>query len=80
MVIDHCEEHTIRLALDEGYWAGMTLYPTTNATPERAADMIEIYGAGADLGHFLGRLGPVRSLGRRGVRRTPCAAAATANP
>ena len=42
--IDHCEEHTIRLALDQGYWAGITLYPTTKATPERAADMIEIYG------------------------------------
>ena len=42
--IDHCEEHTIRLALDEGYWAGITLYPTTKATPERAVDMIEIYG------------------------------------
>jgi uncharacterized protein len=42
--IDHCEEHTVRLALDEGYWAGITLYPTTKATPERAVDMIEIYG------------------------------------
>jgi predicted metal-dependent TIM-barrel fold hydrolase len=42
--IDHCEEHTIRLALDAGYWAGITLYPTTKATPERAADMVEIYG------------------------------------
>lgn len=42
--IDHCEEHTIRLALDEGYWAGITLYPTTKATPERAVDMIERYG------------------------------------
>jgi hypothetical protein len=44
IVIDHCEEHTIRLALDEGYWAGITLYPTTKATPERAADMVEMYG------------------------------------
>lgn len=42
--IDHCEEHTIRWALDEGYWAGITLYPTTKATPERAVDMIERYG------------------------------------
>jgi predicted metal-dependent TIM-barrel fold hydrolase len=42
--IDHCEEHTIRLALDDGYWAGITLYPTTKATPERAADLVEIYG------------------------------------
>jgi predicted metal-dependent TIM-barrel fold hydrolase len=42
--IDHCEEHTIRHVLDEGYWAGLTLYPTTKCTPERAADLIEIYG------------------------------------
>ena len=42
--IDHCEEHTIRLALDGGYWAGITLYPLTKATPERAADMVENYG------------------------------------
>jgi len=42
--IDHCEEHTIRPVLDEGYWAGITLYPTTKATPQRAADMVEIYG------------------------------------
>jgi predicted metal-dependent TIM-barrel fold hydrolase len=42
--IDHCEEHTVRLALDEGYWAGLTLYPTTKTTPDRAVDMIEMYG------------------------------------
>jgi predicted metal-dependent TIM-barrel fold hydrolase len=43
--IDHCEEHTIRMALDEGYWAGITLYPTAKATPERAADMVEVFGS-----------------------------------
>jgi predicted metal-dependent TIM-barrel fold hydrolase len=42
--IDHCEEHTIRLALEAGHWAGMTLYPTTKVTPDRAANMIELYG------------------------------------
>lgn len=42
--IDHCEEHTIRMALEGGYWAGITLYPTTKATPARAADMVEMYG------------------------------------
>ncbi len=42
--IDHCEEHTVRLALEEGYWAGITLYPTTKATPDRAVDMVERYG------------------------------------
>ncbi len=42
--IDHVEEHTIRLALDAGHWAGMTLYPITKCSPARAADMIETYG------------------------------------
>lgn len=42
--IDHCEEHTIRQVLEEGYWAGLTLYPTTKCTPDRAVDMVEIYG------------------------------------
>jgi predicted metal-dependent TIM-barrel fold hydrolase len=27
-----------------GYWAGITLYPTTKATPERAVDLVEMYG------------------------------------
>jgi predicted metal-dependent TIM-barrel fold hydrolase len=42
--IDHVEEHTVRLALDGGFWCGMTLYPTTKCTPERAADIIEMVG------------------------------------
>lgn len=42
--IDHVEEHTIKLALDAGYWVGMTLYPVSKCTPARAADMIERYG------------------------------------
>ncbi len=42
--IDHCEEHTIGRVLDAGYWAGITLYPTTKATPQRAADMVEMCG------------------------------------
>lgn len=44
VLIDHVEEHTIRLAADAGYWYGMTLYPTTKCTPQRAADMVERYG------------------------------------
>ncbi|MGL5094255.1 MAG: TatD family hydrolase, partial [Planctomycetia bacterium] len=42
--VDHVEEHTIRHAVEEGYWYGMTLYPTTKCTPQRAADMVEMYG------------------------------------
>ena len=60
--IDHVEEHTIRLALDEGYWAGITLYPTTKATPERAADMIEVYGPERILVNSSADWGPSRPL------------------
>jgi predicted metal-dependent TIM-barrel fold hydrolase len=42
--IDHVEEHTVRLALDGGFWCGMTLYPTTKCTPARACDIIEMVG------------------------------------
>jgi predicted metal-dependent TIM-barrel fold hydrolase len=38
------EEHTVELVLDEGMWAGMTLYPETKCTPARAIDILEIYG------------------------------------
>ncbi len=44
VLIDHVEEHTVELVLDEGFWAGMTLYPETKCTPQRAADIIEMYG------------------------------------
>ncbi|MFO0807008.1 MAG: TatD family hydrolase [Gemmataceae bacterium] len=42
--IDHVEEHTVRYALDNGFWCGMTLYPTTKCTPARAVDILERYG------------------------------------
>ncbi len=45
VIIDHVEEHTIKLVLDAGFWAGMTLYPESKCTAARAADMIEQYGS-----------------------------------
>ncbi|MEQ9461075.1 MAG: TatD family hydrolase [Phycisphaeraceae bacterium] len=45
VLIDHVEEHTVAAVLDRGYWAGMTLYPDTKCTPQRAVDIIEIYGS-----------------------------------
>lgn len=42
--IDHVEEHTVKLALDNGFWCGMTLYPTTKCTAARSSDIIEMYG------------------------------------
>ncbi|HWL93479.1 MAG TPA: metal-dependent hydrolase, partial [Phycisphaerae bacterium] len=44
VLVDHAEEHTIRHILDAGYWCGLTLYPITKCTPQRAADMVERYG------------------------------------
>ena len=44
VLIDHAEEHTIEMILDAGYWTGLTLYPQTKVSPQRAVDMIEIYG------------------------------------
>jgi predicted metal-dependent TIM-barrel fold hydrolase len=45
ILIDHVEEHTIKLVKDAGYWVGMTIYPISKCTPQRAVDMIEIHGA-----------------------------------
>lgn len=45
VIIDHVEEHTVKMVLDAGFWAGMTLYPETKCTPARAIDILERYGA-----------------------------------
>jgi len=45
VIIDHVEEHTIKLVLDSGMWAGMTLYPESKCTPARAIDMLEVFGS-----------------------------------
>jgi predicted metal-dependent TIM-barrel fold hydrolase len=45
VMIDHVEEHTAALALDAGFWAGITLYPESKCTPPRAIDMVEFFGA-----------------------------------
>jgi predicted metal-dependent TIM-barrel fold hydrolase len=44
VLIDHVEEHTVGLVLERGFWAGMTLYPDTKCTPQRAVDIFERYG------------------------------------
>ncbi|MGH7200467.1 MAG: TatD family hydrolase [Planctomycetaceae bacterium] len=56
--VDHVEEHTIRPVLEAGFWAGMTLYPVTKCTPQRAADMIELYGPDRLLVNSAGDWGP----------------------
>ena len=44
VLIDHVEEHTAKLALDAGFWAGMTLYPETKCTAARAIDILDYHG------------------------------------
>lgn len=44
VIIDHVEEHTVKLVLDAGFWAGMTLYPESKCSSARAIDMVEMYG------------------------------------
>lgn len=44
VLIDHCEEHTIRVARDNGFWAGLTIYPVTKVTPQRGVDILEQFG------------------------------------
>ncbi len=55
--IDHVEEHTIKLALDAGHWVGMTLYPITKCSPQRAADLIERFGTERILANSAGDWG-----------------------
>lgn len=58
VLVDHVEEHTVRHALEAGYWAGMTLYPVSKCTPERAADIVEMYGPERLLVNSAGDWGP----------------------
>ncbi len=58
VLVDHVEEHTVRHVLDEGFWAGMTLYPVTKCTPERAVDIIEMHGAERLMVNSAGDWGP----------------------
>lgn len=45
VMVDHVEEHTIQMALENGFWVGITLYPTTKVSSGRAIDLIEMYGS-----------------------------------
>jgi len=58
VLVDHVEEHTVRYVLEEGFWAGMTLYPISKCTPQRAADIVEIHGPERLLVNSAGDWGP----------------------
>ncbi len=58
VLVDHVEEHTVRNVLEEGFWAGMTLYPVSKCTPQRACDIVEMYGPERLLVNSAGDWGP----------------------
>ena len=58
VLVDHVEEHTVRRVLEEGFWAGMTLYPVSKCTPQRACDIVEMYGPERLLVNSAGDWGP----------------------
>jgi len=45
ILVDHVEEHTIKMVKEAGYYAGMTIYPVSKCTPQRAVDMMEVHGS-----------------------------------
>lgn len=45
VLIDHNTEETIGQALDFGCWVGMSIYPVTKLSPERAVAMIQRHGS-----------------------------------
>ncbi len=58
VLVDHVEEHTIRAVLEGGFWAGMTMYPISKCTPQRACDMVEMYGPERLMVNSAGDWGP----------------------
>ncbi|MGD0540640.1 MAG: metal-dependent hydrolase, partial [Tepidisphaeraceae bacterium] len=44
VLIDHCEEHTIRMAREAGFWCGLTIYPQSKLTPQRGVDILDQFG------------------------------------
>ena len=55
---DHCEEHTIHMVREAGFWSAMTIYPVTKNTPARVVDAIEQYGLDRMLVDASGDWGP----------------------
>lgn len=44
ILVDHNVEETIANTLDLGMWAGLSVYPVTKLSPERAMNIIKKYG------------------------------------
>ncbi len=58
VTFDHCEEHTIPMIRDAGFWSAMTIYPVTKNSPARVVDALERYGVDHMLVDASGDWGP----------------------
>jgi predicted metal-dependent TIM-barrel fold hydrolase len=45
ILIDHNTEETIKMTLDLGAWAGLSVYPVSKLSPNRVIDIIKLYGS-----------------------------------
>ena len=64
VLVDHVEEHTVRHVLDEGFWAGMTLYPVSEVHAGAGGGHRRDVRPRAVAGELGRRLGPVEADGR----------------
>ena len=76
VMVDHAEEHTLPLILDNGYWAGLTLYPQHQGLGGAGGRHDRALRPGADLRRRRVRLGPERRHRRARASSSRCAAAA----
>ncbi|XSG82131.1 MAG: TatD family hydrolase [Methyloligella sp. ZOD6] len=44
VVIDHCNEETVKEVKDRGFWAGFSIYPHSKMTAERMVGILRTYG------------------------------------
>jgi predicted metal-dependent TIM-barrel fold hydrolase len=44
ILVDHNVEKTIEKTLELGMWAGLSIYPVTKLSPERAMNIVKKYG------------------------------------
>jgi predicted metal-dependent TIM-barrel fold hydrolase len=58
VAFDHCEEHTVKMLKDAGFWTAMTIYPVTKNSPPRVVDSLEKYGLERILVDASGDWGP----------------------
>ena len=44
VIVDHCNEQTVKEVLDRGFWAAFTIYPKTKMGNARMVDVVRQYG------------------------------------